>query len=348
MRKLPLNSCNGKGGKKMRHPVIRFLWRPIRQVQAQRLYCSVTLLLVALFAYTYYLGRTELPVPAAINVVGGVPSFRQVIYGGFGAEQFDRPLAVYSANNRVFVSDTDNHRVLVFNLAGERLLAFGRRGDSGGGNFLFPYGIAADKAAIFVADLYQGKIHTFSPDGEFQGFFAEKYSRDRTIRSPGALHLANGKLYVTDVKRNRVLVFDRQAGKLLLEVGLDGDLFAPNGVVTDAAGNIFVTDTGHGRIVVFGPDGNPLRVINGSVDGHGSSVLVNPRGIGLDRFGRLLVANNMANNIVGFTLDGRQSFSFGGQGGRLNQFLLPNGLHIDAAGRIFIADSLNRRIVIYQ
>jgi DNA-binding beta-propeller fold protein YncE len=332
----------------MRHPVIRLLWRPINRDKARRLYRNVTLLLVALFAYLYYLGRPELPIPAAINIVGGVPSFRQVIYGGFGAEQFDRPLAVFSANNRIYVSDTDNRRVLVFNLAGERLLAFGQRGDSGGGNFLFPYGIAADEAAIFVADLYQGKIHTFSPDGQFLEFFAENYSRDGIIRSPGALHLAGGKLYVTEIKRNRVLVFERQTGELLLEVGLDGDLFAPNGVTTDATGNIYVTDTGHGRIVVFGPDGNPLRVINGSAGGHGSSVLTNPRGIGLDRFGRLLVVNNMANNIVGFSPDGRQAFSFGGQGNRLNQFLLPNGLHIDAAGRIFIADSLNRRVVVYQ
>lgn len=332
----------------MRHPVTRFLWRPIRQTQATRLYRTVTLVLAALFAYTFYLGRPELPIPAAVNVVGGVPSFRQVIYGGFGEEQFDRPLAVYSANNLVYVSDTDNHRVLVFNLAGDRQLSFGQRGDSGGGNFLFPYGIAADESAIFVADLYQGKIHTFNHNGEFQGFFAESHSKDKTIRSPGALHLAGGRLYVTDIKRSRVLVFDRETQELLLEVGLEGDLFAPNGVVTDAAGNIYVTDTGNGRIVVFGPDGNPLRVINGSAGGHGSSMLMNPRGIGLDRFGRLLVANNMGNNVVGFTLDGRHAFSFGGQGNRLNQFLLPNGLHIDAAGRIFIADSLNRRIVVYQ
>lgn len=332
----------------MRNPAVRFLWRPIRQAKAQRVYQIATLLPLLIFAYMYYLGRPELPIPAAINIIGGTPAFRQVIYGGFGEDQFDRPLAVFSANNRVYVSDIDNSRVIVFDLNGQRLLTFGQRGDSGGGNFIFPYGIVADSTRIFVADLQQGRIHTFNANGEFQGFFAEAYSKNRTLRSPGALHLADGKLYVTEIKRGRVLVFDLQSQELLLEVGLEGDLFAPNGVTTDREGNIYVVDTGHGRIVVFGPDGNPLRVINGSPDGHGTSMLINPRGIGLDRFGRLIVANNMANSIAGFSLDGRHLFSFGSQGGGLTQFLFPNGLHIDQGGRIFIADSLNRRILVYQ
>ncbi|MHB1256495.1 MAG: SMP-30/gluconolactonase/LRE family protein [Dethiobacteraceae bacterium] len=332
----------------MRNPAVRFLWRPIRQAKAQRVYQIATLLPLLIFAYMYYLGRPELPIPAAINIIGGTPAFRQVIYGGFGEDQFDRPLAVFSANNRVYVSDIDNSRVIVFDLNGQRLLTFGQRGDSGGGNLIFPYGIVADSTRIFVADLQQGRIHTFNANGEFQGFFAEAYSKNRTLRSPGALHLADGKLYVTEIKRGRVLVFDLQSQELLLEVGLEGDLFAPNGVTTDREGNIYVVDTGHGRIVVFGPDGNPLRVINGSPDGHGTSMLINPRGIGLDRFGRLIVANNMANSIAGFSLDGRHLFSFGSQGGGLTQFLFPNGLHIDQGGRIFIADSLNRRILVYQ
>lgn len=333
----------------MRHPLSRFLWRPINKSQARRLYRYTAFLLIAGYAFTFYLGRPQLPLAARIiSLVGGTPVFRQVVYGGFGEEQLNRPLGVFAAHNRLYVSDTGNSRILVFDLAGTRLFSFGQRGDSGGGNFLFPYGIAADEDRIFVADLHQGKIHTFSADGQFQSFFAEQYSRDRTLRSPGDLHLAGGKLYVTEVTRNRILVFDLQSQELLLEVGLDGDLFAPNGVTTDARGNIFVVDTGHGRIVIFGPDGNPLRVINGSPDGHGSSMLINPRGIGLDRFGRLIVVNNLGNNILGFDLNGRRTFAFGSQGNGINQFLLPNGLHIDVAGRIHIADSLNRRIVIYQ
>lgn len=333
----------------MRHPLTRFLWRPINAIKARRLYKSTAFLLIALYALLFYLGRPQLPLPPAIiNLIGGVPIFRQVIYGGFGEEQFDRPLDVLAAHNRIYISDTNNNRVLVFSLAGERLLSIGQRGESGGGSFLFPYGIAADENRIFVADLHQGKIHTFNAEGQFQGFFAESYSQDKTIRGPGDLHISDGKLYVTEIRRGRVLVFDLQSQELLLEVGMEGDLFAPNGVTTDLNGNIFVVDTGHGRIVVFGPDGNPSRVINGSVDGHGPSILTNPRGIGLDRFGRLFVVNNMGNNIQAFALNGRNLFSFGSLGGGLSQFLLPNGLHIDVTGRIFIADSLNRRIMIYQ
>jgi DNA-binding beta-propeller fold protein YncE len=332
----------------MQYYLTGIIRRPVKDRTAHRVYLATALLFLALYAFLYFLGRPELPSYGPLNIIGGTPSFQQVIYGGFGDEQLNRPLGVFAASDRIYVCDTNNRRIVVFDRSGRQLFTFGETGERGGGKFIFPYGIAEDGSRILVGDLHQGRIHTFDSEGEFTGFFAEELTNKSILTSPGDIHLSRGKAYITEIKRNRVLVVDLQTEDLLMEVGLDGDLFAPNGVTTDNNGNIFVVDTGHARIAIFGPDGNPLRVINGSSTGHGASMLVNPRGIGLDRFGRIIVANNMGNNIMGFGKTGQHVFSFGGQGNSLYQFLLPNGLHIDSGGRIYITDSMNRRVVVYQ
>lgn len=325
--------------------IIRY---PVKNSTARRAYTVTAFILIALYAFLYYQGRAELPLSGTLNIVASTPTFQQSIYGGFGEDQLNRPLGVFANGERVYVCDTNNRRVVVFDKSGKPLLRFGERGDQGGGKFLFPYGIAADDLRIFVGDLHQGLIHTFDSEGNFTGFFAGELSGKRVLTAPGHIHLAQGKAYITEIKRNRVLVVDLETEELLLEVGLDGDLFAPNGVTTDSDGNMFVVDTGHSRIAVFAPDGNPLRVINGSATGHGSSMLMNPRGIGLDRFGRIIVVNNMGHNIMGFSKTGEFLFTVGSQGNGLYNFLLPNGLHIDHGGRIYITDSMNRRIMVYQ
>lgn len=327
---------------------VSIIRHPVKDSTAHRVYLATAILLIILYLLLYYLGRSRIPLPGAVNLIAGTPSFRQIIYGGFGADQLNRPLGVFADSERVYVCDTNNRRVVIFDKSGTQLNSFGERGDGGGGKFLFPYGIAADGSRIYVGDLHQGLIHTFDSEGTFTGYFAEELSKNRILTAPGDIHLANGKAYITEIKRNRVLVVDLNTEELLLEVGLDGDLFAPNGVTTDRDGNIFVVDTGHARIAVFGPDGNPLRVINGSAGGHGTSLLMNPRGIGLDRFGRIIVVNNMGHNVMGFSKTGENLFTVGSQGNGLHNFILPNGLYIDHGGRIYITDSMNRRIMVYQ
>jgi hypothetical protein len=40
--------------------------------------------------------------------------------------------------------------------------------------------------------------------------------------------------------------------------------------------------------------------------------------------------------------------AFGGEGAAVGQFALPSGITIDAGDRIWIADSLNRRVQVFQ
>ena len=73
------------------------------------------------------------------------------------------------ADNRVFVTDTGNKRVVVFDLDGNFITQFGVAG-LGAGEFDEPIGLAMDaEGRLYVADTWNQRIQTFvqAEDGSF-------------------------------------------------------------------------------------------------------------------------------------------------------------------------------------
>jgi sugar lactone lactonase YvrE len=280
----------------------------------------------------------------------GAPSHRMSIIGDFN-KPFDKPMDVTANSSFTYVSDTNNKRVLAFDVGGNLLFSFGEDG-TGEGQFKFPYGIATDeKGRVFVADLYNGDISIFDEKGKFIEYFAPDSSKDGKISSPAALRIIDKKVYVTDIKTNKAYVFDMK-GKLLLEIGKpgtnDGEFNAPNGITADGEGNIYVVDTGNQRVQIFNNKGKFVKIINGSNNGKGESIFVNPRGIGIDERGIMYVVSNLTHLVYGFDKEGKKVFEFGGMGENNGQFSLPNGLFIDENDNVFITDTLNIRVQIFN
>lgn len=326
------------------------LTRPIERKTSMIVYLSAFTIVMGFYGFLFVTGQT----PA--NTIGtilpsqpGVPVFDKMIYGGFGELQFDKPMAVTTAHGRIYVSDANNARIQVFDNGGDFLFTFGERGRAPG-EFLYPYGIAGDtNGNVYVAELYLNRIQVYDADGTYLRDFATALAEAGQIQSPADITIRGNTMYLSDVSRNRILVINLETEELVRQIGLEFDLMAPNGVTVDDAGNIFVVDTGRQRVVVYGADGNPVRVINGTPTGHGiNSVLINPRGIGVDRSGNIYVASNMSHTVFVFDREGKQIHSFGGQGDGNTQFLFPNGLHVDHGGRIFITDTANQRVAVYR
>lgn len=278
------------------------------------------------------------------------PQYSQMIYGGFGEEALNKPMDVAEINQFVYITDTNNKRVQVFDIAGTPIFKFGKEGE-GPGEFKFPYGIDGDSEGnIYVSDLYNGCISIHDSKGNFLSYFAEKDSKEKVIEAPGSFRIVDDQVYVTDIKKSKVLIFDIE-GNLLKEIGQpgteQGQFRAPNAITVDKDKNIYVVDTGNQRIQVFDKDGNFLRIINGSADG-GTSVLVNPRGIAIDSRGIIHVVSNLTHFVYGFDSEGKQVFTFGGNGESLTQFSLPNGLYITEDDTVYITDSANQRVAVYK
>jgi DNA-binding beta-propeller fold protein YncE len=279
----------------------------------------------------------------------GPPVFNQLIYGDFD-ESLDKPMDVAKIGEFIYVSDTNNKRVQVFDTAGSPIFKFGKEGKKEG-EFNFPYGISGDKDKnVYVADLYNGTISIFDTKGNFLKYFKEKDEKNKAIKSPGGIRIFEEKLYVTDIEQSKVFVFNLK-GEKLLEIGKngmnDGEFRAPNSITVDKNGNIYVCDTGNQRIQMFSSKGKFIKSMNGSKDGKGSSLFVNPRGIGIDSQGILYVVNNLTHYVYGFDREGNKVFEFGGMGADNEQFYLPNGLVVDENDQLYITDTLNQRIAVY-
>lgn len=308
------------------------------------------LLQVALFGYFYYAQRSpakywesSLPVAAP-----GAPTYAYSIYGDWGSP-LTKPMDVAVAGRRIYVSDTNNSRIQVFDYSGKPLFGFGEPGN-GKGQFNFPYGLdSAPDGRIFVADLHNATISVFTPDGEFLDYFPPGTPEGKTLVKPAGLRIISGRVYVTDVALGKVFVFNLSGDKLL-EIGEPGQgpgqLSSPN-AVTVAGNRVYVVDTGNHRVTAFDTGGKFLLEFDGMA-GSEQSLVVNPRGVGADGRGVLYVVSNLTSRVEGFDREGNALFNFGGPGTAEGQMVLPNGLDIDDQGRIYVTDTVNGRVVVYQ
>ncbi|MHB8170423.1 MAG: 6-bladed beta-propeller [Thermincolia bacterium] len=309
-------------------------------------YVGISFLLISvLFTYLYVaktnpVGFVNNNLPFSLN--SEQPRFLFAIYGSGMNGGFSKPMEVTVAGNRIYVTDTGNKRVQVFDREGNSVSQFGKAG-SKAGEFSFPYGIAVDGAGlVYVSDMTNGNISVFDGKGNFVKTLADK----KKINRPGGMYLAGNKLYVADIGDSKVKVFDLKGSKLL-EFGKlgkgKGELNSPNSVTVDG-NRVYVADSGNDRVQIFDTDGKYLSVIEKD---NKTAMFVNPRGVGVSG-GKVFVASKVTNYVVALDKDGKKLFTWGGMGQEDVKFALPNGLFVDDDGRIYIADSVNQRVVVYQ
>ena len=159
-------------------------------------------------------------------------------------------------SGKVYVVDTNNHRVQVFTGEGEFLRSWGNEG-SGEGQFTFPQGIAVDTSGnVYVADTFNNsRVQKFTLDGDFLAKWGTLGSGNGQLSGPQGLAIDGlGNVYVADVDNNRVQVFSPD-GTFLGKWGeygrSEGQFVFPQDIAVDAMGNAYVLDTGNNRVQVF-------------------------------------------------------------------------------------------------
>lgn len=110
----------------------------------------------------------------------------------------------------------------------------------------------------------------------------------------------------------------------------------------DAAGRVYVADTGNSRITRVS-DMTGAGWAELGTDGHGIKQFSKPRGIFVDGAGRIYVADSGNSRIVRVdNMAGAGWMTLGTKGRGANQFTEPWGIFVDAAGRIYVADVTHR------
>jgi len=120
------------------------------------------------------------------------------------------------------------------------------------------------------------------------------------------------------------------------------ELYLPSDVATDAAGNVYVVDSGNNRIQKFTSDGAFIAKWGGKGSGNGR--FSSPSGIATDPLGNVYVADPSSHRIQKFTADGTFVDKWGSHGSGDGQFRYPGDVATDAAGNVYVADGGNDRI----
>jgi sugar lactone lactonase YvrE len=123
---------------------------------------------------------------------------------GLGELSMPSNVAV-DAEGNLFVADTWNNRVQVFDAEGKFIRAFGKAGD-GPGYFARPKGIAVDgDGHVWVADAVQDRVQVFTPEGQLLIWLGEHGVL------PGQFRVLTG---LAIDKNNRVFTTEQLAGRL--------------------------------------------------------------------------------------------------------------------------------------
>ena len=255
---------------------------------------------------------------------------------GSGPGQFNEPRGVATdGRGNIYVADTKNNRIQVFDGTGRFLSQFGTKG-AGPGQFNEPCGIAVDpQGEIWVADTWNHRIVHLAADGRFVNAFGGQ----DTFFGPRAVLPLRGMIYVADTGNKRIAKYDRDGSKLSEFGGAGmrpGQLIEPVGLAGDATGNVYVADTGNHRIQVFNGEGKFLRQfpVFGWKDFYTEPYLA------IGPSDTVLITDSWGSRIAQYDAAGTMRGSFRPEtGGKL-----PSGITLDPFGRLIVADRGTHRL----
>jgi ABC-type multidrug transport system ATPase subunit/DNA-binding beta-propeller fold protein YncE len=237
----------------------------------------------------------------------------------------------------------DAGRVLVYDLEGKLL----RQWDMPASDVGNPEGISVlpDKRVV-VADTHYHRIVFFDLQGKVLEMIGKEGTGPREFIYPVAVtHDDKGNIYVAEYGYNdRLQKFDSK-GHFLLEMGkpgtAEGEFQRMSGLVW-LDGFLYISDAINNRIQKFSDDGYFIEIYDLSDYG---TKLDYPYDIALAPEGGFWIVEYGSGYLTRISLEGKLMGRFGKSGSGLNELTTPWGLTSTKDGRVFIADTGNRRVM---
>lgn len=284
-----------------------------------------------------------------------------------------------AADNTVRVVGTDGN-ISIYAGAGYK----GYYGDTGKANvagITSPQDVTlGPNNTILIADTGAGTIRSVATDGTIStvsgngsiGLAGDAEALKLPMLTPfGVSADSQGNIYVAEFGTNRIRKIDSK-GMITTAVGDGNQGFAgdggppnkvqmslPTSVSVDSGGNVYFVDSQNNRIRklaggnVTTVAGNGLLSRSGDGGAATSAQLNTPLGVAVDAAGNLYIADSV-NNVVRRVAASGQITTFAGTGtvgsagdgsaATSAQLNGPQGLAVDGAGNLYIADTLNHRV----
>ena len=291
-----------------------------------------------------------------------------------GADRLQSPAAAAFAGSDLYVADAGNHRVVAFPLNGDTFgpatrvlgqddfnlnapnLVVGRELDFStytstglGGDAGLAIDAHASQPHLYIADVYNNRVLG--------------YKDVRSLQTGAQADLVIGQV---DLRHTVVNAPDGTPSA----TGLN----QPVALAVDAAGNLYVADRGNARVLrfpapfastdavqtadlVLGQSSFATRVTAAS-----ASTMAAPAGLAIASDGSLLVSDSQLNRVLDFQgpganfgngmsaakVFGQATFTDSAPSGNDNRLNGPTGIALDSSDRLYIADTGNNRVTVYD
>jgi sugar lactone lactonase YvrE len=241
----------------------------------------------------------------------------------------------------------------------------------------YPQAVSVDTAGNFyIADSFHNRVRLVGTNGIITtvagngtaAFFGDGgMATNAALWSPSAVAVdAVGNIFVADYSNNRIrkvglngiisTVAGNGAGSYSGDGGMatNAALWGPSAVAVDAVGNLLIVDSVNYRIRKVGTNGIITTVAGKGTYGYSgdggaatNAELRSPAAIAVDTDGNFFIADKgnyiirrVGTNGVISTVAGNRTFDYSGDGGAATNAALgwPDGVTVDGAGNIFIAD----------
>ena len=260
---------------------------------------------------------------------------------GIGLKQ---PMGVACPNNGfMIVSDTGNARLLRFTFQDKKI---GSEVDIIKIPQLpFPLRVKTNTDNdIFVLDGQHRRIVRLSPEGKFKDFIDPKGLPNPAEFVPRSFYVdINDDIYILDILSGRVIVLNPQKA-YLWHIDFPAGYGFISDVTVDFKGNVLIVDSVNATVYIASKDSKRFLPLTDSL----KEYMRFPTNITSDSSGRLYLVDRHGGSIIILGQDGsylgRRS-GFGWKEGFLNY---PSQMCIDKKGNLFIADTNNNRVQIFE
>jgi DNA-binding beta-propeller fold protein YncE len=293
-------------------------------------------------------------VPSPVQTTGQATSVSQPVFLKSWGKKGDKPGELKSPqriavgpDNLIYIADTSNHRIQVFDSEGNLVKSWGKKGDKDG-EMEKPKAVAVgNDGAVYVSDNENKRILKFDKNGSLLAKFGNKNTLSADMM--GIAVDSKGNVYAADKDKNSIIVFN-QKGEVIKTIGKKGkdkgEFKDPSDIAIDASGNIYVIDWGNKRIQKLDSNGNSLLSFSKEKE------LDEPLGIGLARNGNIYISDKELKRIVVYDSTGRLIGGWGKERKKKQdereQFDEPSDVAVDSAGNAYILDVNEHRILKFR
>ena len=254
--------------------------------------------------------------------------FLDRLRGRIGSSRVGTPAGMAFRNDTLYICDTDDNVVHVWNLASGRA---SRIGDHGPVTLSKPVSVAVDDAGtLFVADTGRGEVVAYPGEADARRTFR---GNDRESYRPVAAAVRDGRLYVADIAAHSVDAFSIDDGRWIESIGgvgtSPGRFYFPMGVGFDQKGRLLVSDMMNARVQRF--DVNAAPEISFGSPGNRLGNLGKPRHVAVGPDEILFVADAEFAHVHLFDEQGRLLMLLGGPHDRAGGTPMPVGLAVAQA-----------------